>query len=215
MTKKKPLYRLRWFIVAALIGTLVVAGAMADGGAAKSEGNRLAAAAGRGAKILKIAKSEEPRLVSVTHRGSANFVVYSVDASGHEIDLLVNAIGGYSGTHLVDAEEGETTAAFKIDADGSWTVIVKPLTSVRRWGGAATLTGRGDDVVALGQGSFAGLDTARFTYSGTANFIVSALGDTEELLINEIGKYSGEHLVPDGTVLLVFTAEGTWTVRKV
>jgi hypothetical protein len=43
---------------------------------------------------------------------------------------------------------------------------------------------------------------------------VWAYGDTQELLVNEIGKYSGEQLMPVGTVLLEIQSDGTWSLHK-
>lgn len=38
-----------------------------------------------------------------------------------------------------------------------------------------------------------------------------ASGGTD-LLVNEIGNYSGETLLPDGTLVLEITADGAWTM---
>jgi hypothetical protein len=170
---------------------------------------------GRGAKTLRITKTaDEAVLATIAHRGSANFVVTTVDAQGQQIDLLVNTIGNYAGTRLVDALEGQQTAALKIEADGAWTVTTKSTASARQWNGAAILTGRGDDVINI-QDAFSNLDSLRATHQGEANFIVTAYGDSRELLVNDIGTYSGEHLVPNGTILLVIDADGRWTMQKV
>lgn len=170
---------------------------------------------GRGAKTLRITKkADEAMLATITHRGSANFAVTRLDAQGQQIDLLVNTIGNYTGTRLVDPLEDENTAALKIEADGAWTVTTKPTAGARRWNGAGTFTGRGDDVINI-EGAFSGLDSLRATHQGQANFAVTAYGESMELLVNEIGNYSGEHLVPNGAILLSVDADGRWTMQKV
>jgi hypothetical protein len=40
---------------------------------------------------------------------------------------------------------------------------------------------------------------------------VAYTADDRSLLVNEIGKYKGEVLLPDGTVLVTFEADGAWT----
>ena len=63
---------------------------------------------------------------------------------------------------------------------------------VRAWDCTGTWTGKGDDLVAIQSGAFAGLDSVKITNSGQSNFVVWAYEDTRDLLVNEIGNYSGE-----------------------
>ncbi len=71
------------------------------------------------------------------------------------------------------------------------------------------------------------MTAARFTATtmppGRATFAVAAAPFTNrlwrtggsggiDLHVNEIGKYRGETLIPDGTVLLEVNADGAWTV---
>lgn len=171
---------------------------------------------GRGSKLLKISKGADPMIVTITGRGSSNFAVLSLDSSGAEMDLLVNEIGSYTGTKLIDAVEGEQTAALKITGTGfTWTVVLKPLSMGRVWTGSGTLGGRGDEVVIMPSEPFGGLDAARITHTGKSNFAVYAFAENRELLINEIGRYSGEVQVPSGTSILTFDADGPWTIVKI
>ena len=165
--------------------------------------------------MLRISKGTEPMAVTIKHVGSSNFAVWNLDSSGQEINLLVNTIGNYRGTRLIDAMEGEQTAALKIEADGSWRVTLKPLTLVPVWDGTGTWSGKGDNLVVIQSGAFAGLDSVKITNSGESNFVVTAYGETMDLLVNEIGNYSGELLMPAGTVLLEIQSDGTWTLHKV
>jgi hypothetical protein len=43
---------------------------------------------------------------------------------------------------------------------------------------------------------------------------VYGLGDNEELIVNEIGNFSGNYLVPSGTVLLRISSDGRWELKK-
>jgi hypothetical protein len=145
-----------------------------------------------------------------THKGSSNFVVTSLGAGGSENDLLVNEIGTYKGTRLFDVDSH--SVAFKIEADGAWTVAIKPVTSARPWDLKAALAGTGDDVIRV-TGSVDDLASSVVKHTGKSNFAVVAYStDGRELLINEIGKYSGEVLIPVGVVVLEITADGKWSV---
>ena len=57
-----------------------------------------------------------------------------------------------------------------------------------------------------------GLVTLKLTHRGDSNFAVIAYSSGgADLLANEIGRYSGETLLPDGTFLIAFSAEGSWS----
>jgi hypothetical protein len=55
---------------------------------------------------------------------------------------------------------------------------------------------------------------ASFTHSGSSNFVVHVLtDDNEDLLINEIGSYSGQVLLPSpGALTFDIDADGAWTL---
>ncbi|MEV7971272.1 hypothetical protein AB0O34_35555 [Sphaerisporangium sp. NPDC088356] len=170
---------------------------------------------GFGSKVLKIKPTEKPGMATITHQGASNFAVKTVTAEGEEQDLLVNEIGNYKGTVIYNVDAGTQTSAFKIEADGAWTVLLRPITLARSWSGDR-LTGRGHDVVRVDP-PITGLVSVRVRHAGTSNFAVYAYhgdNDEKELLINEIGHYNGEVLMPDDTFLLVVEADGAWTMQK-
>jgi hypothetical protein len=170
---------------------------------------------GHGDKIVRIKHGSEPWLAILTHKGSANFIVDSLGTDGREIDSLVNEIGRYSGTVLLSSDD--EVAAIKIQADGRWTLRLAPPANARVWHGT-TATGHGDEVIHLATPS-TGLTTARLTHRGRANFIVDAYsegsdGGNVDSLVNEIGHYSGEVQLPDGTFLIAIHADGAWTMVR-
>jgi hypothetical protein len=149
-------------------------------------------------------------IATFTHNGGSNFAVWTVDASGAETDLLVNTIGVYSGTVLFD-EQGHSVA-FSVEADGAWTAVIKPIELARAWNGATTIGGHGDDVVRVDPPT-SGLSTTTMIHNGASNFAVWSYGlYSVDLLINEIGAYSGEVLLADATVLFEVTADGDWSM---
>jgi hypothetical protein len=51
------------------------------------------------------------------------------------------------------------------------------------------------------------------SHQGSGNFAIWAYSeDGTDLLVNEIGTYTGESLLADGTFVLEITADGSWTI---
>jgi hypothetical protein len=167
---------------------------------------------GRGDKVVKLTLSDRAHIAAISHSGGGNFIVTAVDASGEQLDLLANEIGKYSGVRPLDFEQ--TPAALKVETSGSWKIVVRTLDKAPRWPAAAG-SGKGDAVVLVDQGASGDLATVKITHKGQGNFIVYAYGDREDLLVNEIGSYSGEVLLPGGTVAISIEAEGAWTMTSV
>jgi hypothetical protein len=167
---------------------------------------------GSGDKVPKFSiPADQAGIATITNRGSANFVVQSIASDGSENDLLVNVIGNYSGTVLFDAQAGEHSVAFKVTSNGSWTIVVKPISEATTWDPSTKLTGKGDNVIVLVPPSV-GLSTLTMTNRGQANFVVYGYtADSYDLLINEIGNYSGQVPLADGTLILQIESDGSWT----
>jgi hypothetical protein len=168
---------------------------------------------GRGSKIVRFRIPEDAiAIAQITGKGTSNFAVWTVAADGSMNDLLVNEIGRYKGTRLFDARDGQHSVAFKVEANGPWSITVKPVTKARVWNPARVAEGSGDMVLRLVPPT-SGFQTARFVHRGGSNFAVWAWApDTVDLLVNEIGRYRGENLFPDGTVLVEIIASGGWRI---
>jgi hypothetical protein len=163
----------------------------------------------------KVAKFRIPEnevaIVNFTYKGSSNFAVWSIEADGSRSELLVNTIGRYNGTTMFGVTDHPV--AFKIEGRGAWTATIKPILSAPRWDPATPLTGRGDKVYLVVPPS-SGIVTVSARYRGDDNFAVWAYNPStvRELLVNEIGNYQGEELLPDGTVILHVDADtGSWS----
>ncbi|GII56119.1 hypothetical protein Pth03_45080 [Planotetraspora thailandica] len=168
---------------------------------------------GSGSKVVRIQPTSDIRLVTSTARGSSNFIVYGVGPDGEERDLLANDIGNHRGTRLMNLD-GEETVALKVEAEGTWTIAVKPVTSARRWT-KPRLAGAGDDVVYLDPNS-SGFQTITSKFAGEGNFVVYGYdGDgNESLLANEIDKSEAETTLPDSTFLVTIEGDGRWTLER-
>jgi hypothetical protein len=172
----------------------------------------IAKASGRGDKIVKFAAQDAPTYARITTKGGGNFAVVSYAGSEYG-DLLVNVIGAYAG--WVYIEPGMNR--LKVSASGSWTIEIRPIASAKHWDGTSRLTGKGDYVVNL-TGSAFGITTIK--NKGNSNFAVVAYseeGDYLDLLVNEIGSYGGEVMLPlaDPIVLSIHAVGGTWSFSAV
>jgi hypothetical protein len=130
-----------------------------------------------------------------------------VKTNGSE-SLLVNTIGGYSGSHLIDTGNGSNTTQLTITAGGAWKVTVSSLDAATPASGP--VNGKGDTVLYL-----TGKTTkAAVTNTGDANFVVqaySASGGFPDLAVNTIGSYKGT--VPmKAPAYIQITSNGNWTV---
>lgn len=81
-----------------------------------------------------------------------------------------------------------------------------PLTSVRSFDGSTPMTGHGDDVFAYTGAA----EAATFTHNGSSNIAVKSYGTRSDLLINEIGPYTGTVVVWAPGFCQV-TADGEWS----
>ncbi|MCI0398786.1 MAG: hypothetical protein L0322_28185 [Chloroflexi bacterium] len=159
--------------------------------------------------MVDVDKPDDPAVARITHRGSSNFAVWNHHVSGGEIDLLVNTIGAYDGLLPIDFLSSEHTGRFEVTADGSWTITVSPLSSIRSVSIPGSIDGRGDDVFRLIGGV---PDTASIDGRSEGNFVVYAYGQSRDLLVNEIGEYSGQALLDSDTVVMSVLSEGPWTI---
>jgi hypothetical protein len=146
-----------------------------------------------------------PSVLALTHDGASNSAVISYTAAGDRTDLLVNTIGPYTGNLPINFVVGEDVAELEITADGAWTATATSVFAAPAFD--TTYEATGDDVV-----QFAGTgDRLAVTHDGESNFVVYAYGAGRDLLVNEIGAYTGTLRLPDGTVVLSVNADGRWT----
>jgi hypothetical protein len=166
---------------------------------------------GRGSKVVKLALSDDhTHIATITHDGASNFAIWSVDGKGNNLDLIVNDIGSYKGVRPLDFVD--TPVALKIEADGAWRVVVRVAEKAPLWRGKAS--GKGPAVYRVDPSALTGLPTVTFTHRGSSNFVVWSYDDGPELLINDIGRYSGETILPQGTDFVAIEADGAWTFAK-
>jgi TM2 domain-containing membrane protein YozV len=145
------------------------------------------------------------------------------------VTVLGMIIGGVNGSN---ASPSSPSAVAPV-ADGSGAAAEEPaaeeepaqVDTAQSWAdktygtfAAVTQTGVGDNIITLPAGAAAGIVTA--THNGSSNFAISVIDATNqstgELLVNEIGAYSGTteygfNAFGDG-VALELSADGEWSV---
>jgi len=166
---------------------------------------------GTGDTILQIELPAGPDsigIASMTHTGRGNFAVWSLDEGLNQTDLLVNEIGNYTGTVPFNLDIDERITALEISADGAWTVTLRDLLTVREAPQGEASTGAGDDVMVY-RGE---ITVADISHTGESNFAVWSFGDRSDLLINEIGNYTGQVRWQAGPALIQVSADGAWTI---
>jgi hypothetical protein len=168
---------------------------------------------GTGDSVIDIETTwgSDSSIVEITHKGGGNFAVWNVDENNEHIDLLVNTIGNYTGRVAIDLMANQNpTRRLEINAGGSWTIVLYPLSLdyIRICVVPGPCTGTGDDLVALDGDP----DTMQVEYPGGGNFAIWSFATERDLLVNEIGPYSGKVLLTNGTFMLVVHAEGPWTL---
>ena len=171
---------------------------------------------GRGDEVIKFKEAlTDPMLVTTSWSGPEdNNTIYAYDSDGNEGDLLVNTIGSYKGTNLINLYEDDNVKALKIEGSGSWKITLKPVSEATAWDGKGTFSSKSDDVINVVD-VFDGLDSIRFkSTNAEGNVTVYGLGDDEDLIVNEIGNFSGKYLVPSGVTLLKISSDGRWTMKK-
>ncbi len=168
--------------------------------------------AGKGDSIIKLPAGVKAGLVTMTYKGSSNFIVEVLDSSNQSTgDSLANEIGSWSGaaTFGTSSIAGEP-AKIQVQAQGSWSIKIAPVSTAPAITFPAAKKGTGVYLY-VGDAS----DWA-ITHRGTSNFIVYAIppdGSFLSSLVNEIGNYSGTVAASAGPVLVTVQADGTWTIK--
>jgi hypothetical protein len=167
---------------------------------------------GTGDKILRIEAQDLPTVAHITGRGRSNFAVISYVGSDYE-DLLVNEIGTYEGFVYVSPY----VDSFEITSSGKWQIEISALEAATQWDGTTPLSGEGDSVVLVSGASFGATTIDNRSRSNFAVIAYDEFGDYLDLLVNEIGNYHGEVLLPDDDpiVLSIQDVNGKWSLSAV
>ncbi|MDX2550935.1 hypothetical protein [Streptomyces stelliscabiei] len=83
---------------------------------------------GEGDQVTQLTTGKGPVILDITHTGAGHFVVDALDGRLHSQSQLVYTDGPFSCRALVNADD-RPVRALRIQADGPWTVDVRPVSS--------------------------------------------------------------------------------------
>jgi hypothetical protein len=166
---------------------------------------------GQGAQVVHFSiPTGTHAIADISHRGPSTFRVWTLDSANAQTDQLVSATGNYNGRRLFG---GEAPAfGFRVQADGAWTIVVRPMSSATKWDGSGTLEGTGSDVFVLDPpASTFRSATLRHTGQGPFN-VVGYAPEGVDTHAAAVGNYFGESLLREGTTILSVEAGGRWSI---
>ncbi|MFG2886930.1 TerD family protein [Streptomyces sp. NPDC048297] len=173
---------------------------------------------GNGVVSVDVPLPPGPVIVEAWHQGEGYFGMHTLTRRNKDDDLLYNStLDDFRGRALVLPPEGRPLR-MRVEADNDWTVVVQPLSVVRRIDpGSGPLHGYGPEVVAY-TGTAADLDVEfagdedGHGYFGLKSLEARHLSrpDEYDLLINDTDEFRQTVPLPDGPLLLLLEADGRW-----
>jgi hypothetical protein len=166
---------------------------------------------GTGNDVVDLGAGNTRFILRASHDGQSNFQVELLDQALQPIDFPFNEIGPVTdATVVMDISSGGQF--LQVTADGNWTLQLLDVASVPVVGD--TFNGTGKSVV-LYNGPAA---VFAITHDGQSNFQVTLgdpkTGELTDVVVNEIGPYSGRNPISVGPVLIEVAADGNWTFTK-
>jgi hypothetical protein len=148
------------------------------------------------------------KFMVATHNGVAAFELSTLDQDLNQLVLVESVVGSVAGSYPLGFEGDVMPSYLRIDADGDWTIEIKPVDEARLWQ-ADLITGNGADVLRY-EGGASVLD---YTNVGSSNFIVQYHRNPGfDLLVNEIGPISGTTTMQAGPGVVVVDTVGDWAL---
>jgi hypothetical protein len=173
---------------------------------------------GSGTDVVKFSKPDawDMMVATVEHTGVSNFSVHNLDKNLEQIELLVNEIGNYKGSVLLDdtfgheARGGSKTSALEVTADGAWKITLKSVDMLKAQDGSKPIRGTNGSVI-----RFSGeMEVLDIEHEAEGHFsVIQHKGGEFELLVNEVGNWSGSKVVRGPSIVEV-TAEGRWSLTR-
>ncbi|WP_253195431.1 TerD family protein [Streptomyces sp. JHA26] len=157
-----------------------------------------------------------PVVVEVWHQGEGYFGMHTLTRRNKDDDLLFNStLRDFRGRVLVQPPK-DRPLRLRVEADNDWTVLVQPLSVLRRLG-PGPLSGYGPEVVAY-TGPMADLDVDFAGdedgggYFGLWSLEASQLHDLDDrdMLVNDTDRLRQTVPITDGPLLLLLEADGAW-----
>lgn len=163
---------------------------------------------GSGDGIVAVPAEAVGAIVTASYSGKGNFAIQTLDAENQTTGLLVNTIGRYQGVTMFTSDEAPVK--LKVMASGKWSVTIAPVASAVA--ATAANSGKGDAIL-LYDGPAADWT---ITHAGSSNIAVKYMSASgTDLLVNDIGEYSGVVPAGAGPAVITIVADGGWTMAAV
>lgn len=166
---------------------------------------------GQGSQVVRILPLMGPALVMFEAAGGRGHVaVKGLGSNGRLTWMPVNDVGPYRGVHLHPGSK--EVVAFEVSSGSSWALAVRPLGDARRWFGGA-INGDHPDVLLIPDGvrKFSTVDFS--VQAGKAAAVWALSDETRKLLFNQVGPFSGQCVLPMGTLLVAVEHAGPWSMN--
>lgn len=168
---------------------------------------------GSGDAVVETKSTSKSVLVNVSHAGNSNFIIWAKNGAGDNVDLVTNEIGSHSGVRFLELNKRNKLKYFEVTADGVWTIDVKPLKTATKWKGSS-ISGSGNQVIKTPK-KLKSNSKIKMQYDGASNFIIwsyNSNGSRQNLIVNEIGTYSGTKFFGRNATYLEIVSDGAWTL---
>ena len=163
---------------------------------------------GSGDSTIALPTGSKAGMVTASYKGSSNFSITVLDAGNQSTgDLLVNTIGAYEGVSAYGLSSFGDGVKLKITGSGAWQIAIAPLSAAPTM--KFPVSGKGDAVYLYGGKA----EDWTITNTGKSNFVVTQYADFPNLLINEIGSYSGTVPANDGPTVVTIKSDGNWAIK--
>ena len=153
-------------------------------------------------------------IATFSHSGSGYVSLTTYDIAGGYLDLLVNEVGVYSGSHLFGIWADEDVEEFEIEAESSWKLTLQSVSTGAKKVSGTSVSGDGPEVV--NATSVCEYTKIQATHNGSSNFTIWAISPkgpySQDLLVNDIGNYSGTVRLPENFELLQIESDGSWKI---
>jgi hypothetical protein len=168
------------------------------------------------------APNADSYIATMGFSGDGNFVVTVRDPAGDREEVLASHVGDYRGQSPVNFLVGEQFSILEVKANGPWAIELEPLL---RWASRTEVSAGiepGDSFSSGGDRLFTfvpeGIRTVTFSCGDCSDTVtVDAYGAGREGLVQEMGPYQGEFVVPADTLVIHVQAQnragtgGNWT----
>lgn len=164
---------------------------------------------GNGDDVVTIPDGASCSIMDIEYSGSRNFSIWLLDSKNDNLDLLVNTIGDYKGTVTSLQNASKEPASLQISASGPWSVKFYPIASAPVLKSGESYSG---DKVVIYEGT--SINNIEITNAGKSNFNIWAMNEDGrfDLLVNEIGDYSGKVPLKFTSGVFIVSSEGEWSI---